>query len=414
VDLPPVSGNCLDGNPIEREPKDDGRLAGLAFKIVADKHIGKLVYVRVYSGTLEAGTYVYNSTKNKKQRVGRLLKMHANRQEMVDALYAGEIGAVVGLADTVTGDTICCEDNPIILEAIEFPTPVLSVACSPKERADRDKLGKGLIKLAEEDPTFVVSTDPETDDTIIAGMGELHLEIIVDRLKREFGVNVEVGAPQVAYRETATAPVDHRERYSKQSGGRGQFAEIQFVLEPLDPGKGFEFSNEIVGGAIPKEYIPAVEKGFIDAMSKGVWAGFPVVDLRARLVDGKYHEVDSSEQAFRICASMAFKAAFMKANPELLEPVMSVAVTAPEEFSGTITGNICAKRGRVTGMEPQGNAQIIKGIVPLANMFGYASELRNASQGRASFTMQFEHYEAVPFSIAEEVIEAKKAKSAGK
>ena len=408
IDLPPVSGSCLKGNPIERVPKDEGRLAALAFKVVSDRHIGKLIYVRVYSGTLQAGSYVLNANRNRQQRVGRILRMHANRQEIVEALYSGEIGAVVGLSDTVTGDTVCCADNPIVLEAIEFPSPVLSVACHPQERKDREKLSKGLIKLAEEDPTFVVSTDPETEDTLIAGMGELHLEIIIDRLRREFDAQVDVGAPQVAYRETATAAIKHRERYAKQSGGRGQFADIEFILEPLDAGEGFEFKNEIVGGAIPKEYIPAVEKGMIDAMQKGVWAGFPVVDLRVRLVDGKHHEVDSSEQAFRTCASIGFKAAFMKANPELLEPVMSVAVTCPEEFSGAVTGNICSKRGRVTGMDAQGNAQVVRGMVPLANMFGYASELRNASQGRASFTMQFEHYEAVPFSIAEEVIAAKR------
>ncbi len=414
IDLPPVSGRCLEGNPIERIPKDDGRLAALAFKVAADKHVGKLVYVRVYSGTLSAGTYVLNSTRSKRQRVGRILKMHANRQEAVDALYSGEIGAVVGLADSVTGDTICCADNPIVLEAIEFPAPVLSVACSPRERADRDKLGKGLAHLAEEDPTFVVSSDPETDDTLIAGMGELHLEIIVDRLRREFGVNVDVGAPQVAYRETATSSFTHRLRYAKQSGGHGQFAEVEICLEPLEPGSGFEFVNEIKGGAIPREYIPAVEKGIIQAMQKGIWAGFPVVDVRVRLVDGKHHEVDSSEQAFRIAGGMVFREAFMKCNPELLEPVMSVAVTTPEDFSGPIAGNICSKRGRIVGMDAQGNAQVIRGLVPLANMFGYSSELRNASQGRASFTMQFEHYEAVPFAIAEEIIAARRKKAAEK
>ncbi|MBP5232422.1 MAG: elongation factor G, partial [Planctomycetes bacterium] len=412
LDRPPVHGT-LNGHETTHETSDNAPLAALAFKIMTDKHIGKLVFVRVYSGVLRAGTYVNNSSKDKKQRVGRLVKMHANHQEMVDELYAGEIGGVVGLADTTTGDTLCDENDNIILEAIEFPSPVLSIAVQPHERADRDKLSKGLIRLAEEDPTFVVSTDPETDETLISGMGELHLEIIVDRLRREFGVNVDVGAPQVAYRETAKAPrVQHRLRYAKQSGGRGQFAEAEFILETLEPGKGFEFLNEIVGGVIPKEYIPAIEKGVIDAMQQGVWAGYPVVDMRVRLVDGKYHEVDSSEQAFRTCGSMLFKEAFMKANPQLLEPIMSVAITTPEEFAGTITGNICAKRGRVTGMEPQGNAQVIRGFVPLANMFGYATELRNVSSGRATFTMQFEHYEALPYSIAEEVIEAKKKRNA--
>ena len=414
VDLPPISGTWLEGTEETRTPDDNGRMAALAFKIMADKHIGKLCFVRVYSGTLKAGSYVYNSTQDKKQRVGRIVKMHANRQEQVDQLYSGDIGGVVGLADTITGDTLCDEGSPIILEAIEFPAPVLAIAVTPHERADRDKLGKALAKLAEEDPTFVVSSDPETDETLIAGMGELHLEIIADRLKREFGVNVDVGAPQVAYRETATAKVEHRMRYAKQSGGRGQFAEGVIVLEPLDPGAGFEFKNEIVGGAIPREYIPAFEKGIIEAMQKGAWAGYPVVDIRVRLIDGKYHDVDSSEQAFKICGSMAFKEAMMKANPQLLEPMMSVSITTPEEYAGTVTGNICSKRGRVSGMETQGNAQIVKGFVPLANMFGYATELRNASSGRASFTMQFEHYEAVPFSIAEEVIEAKKKRNESK
>ena len=414
VDLPPVSGTCLNGNEDTRCPRDDAHLAALAFKIMADKHIGKLVFVRIYSGILKAGSYVLNSSNGKKQRVGRIVKMHANRQEQVDDLCAGDIGAVVGLADTVTGDTLCDEDHPILLEAIEFPAPVLSVAVAPKDRGDRDKLTKGLLRLAEEDPTFTVSTDAETEDTLLSGMGELHLEIIVDRLRREFGVNVEVGAPQVAYRETATAPVEHRLRYAKQSGGRGQFAEASIVLEPLDPGKGFEFVNEIVGGTIPKEYIAPIEKGIIEAMQRGVWAGYPVVDVRVRLVDGKYHDVDSSEQAFKLCGSMIFKEAFMKSNPQLLEPIMGVAITTPEEFAGTVTGNICSKRGRVSGMDAQGNAQIIKGFVPLANMFGYATDLRNASSGRASFTMQFEHYEAVPFSIAEEVIEAKKKRTAEK
>ncbi len=415
LDLPPTIGTNPDSDEeLSREASDDGKLAALAFKIQTDKHVGKLIYVRVYSGILKAGTYVLNSTQDKKQRVGRLLVMHANRHEMVDELYTGEIGAVVGLADTITGDTLCDEDHPILLEAIEFPAPVLSIAVKPESNSDRDKLGKALQKLAEEDPTFVVSTDPETDDTLISGMGELHLDIIMDRLKREFSVVVEAGAPQVAYRETAKLSVEHRERYSKQSGGRGQFAEVSFIVEPMEPGQGFEFANEIVGGAIPKEYIPAVEKGVIDAMEKGAWAGYPVVDMRVRLVDGKYHEVDSSEQAFRICGSMAFKAAFLKANPQLLEPIMSVHVTTPEDHSGTVTGNICAKRGRVTGMDSQGNAQIIRGMVPLGNLFGYASELRNLTQGRASFVMKFEHYEALPFSLAEEIIEKRKAKLEGR
>ncbi len=408
IDLPPVSGNCLKGEPIERVPTDDGRLAALAFKVMTDKHIGKLIFVRVYSGTMKAGSYVYNSTQDKKQRVGRLLKMHAMHQEMVDELYAGEIGAVVGLSDTITGDTLCCEEDPIILEAIEFPTPVISVAVTPASRGDRDKLSKALVKLAEEDPTFVVSTDKETDDTIISGMGELHLEIIMDRLKREFSVQVESSPPQVAYRETITTLIEHNVKYSKQSGGRGQYAHVVFKLEPLDPGKGFEFVNEIKGGAIPREYIPAVEKGFIDSLAEGVWAGYPVVDIKITLIDGSFHDVDSSEMAFRLCASMAFKKAFMKANPQLLEPVMDVTVTTPEDYAGNITGSICGKRGRVMGMNTRGNAQIIRGMVPLENMFGYASELRNSTQGRANFTMHLGQYEAVPFSIAEEIVDKRR------
>jgi elongation factor G len=408
IDLPPVSGNCLDGSPIERVPRDDGRLAALAFKVVTDKHVGKLIYVRVYSGTLEAGTYVLNSTQNKRQRVGRLFKMHANRQEMVDCLYCGEIGAVVGLGDTVTGDTLSCEESPIILEAIDFPAPVISVAVHPESRGARDKLQISLSKLAEEDPTFVVRTDPETDDTIISGMGELHLEIILDRLKREFSVEVTSGAPEVAYRETISSAVNVDERFRKQTGGHGQYAHTVFRIDPLDPGQGFEFENEIKGGNIPREYIPAVEKGIIDAMAEGVWAGFPVVDLKVTLTDGSYHEVDSSEMAFRTCASMAFKKGFMRGNPELLEPMMRLVVTTPEEFSGSITGNLCGKRGRIIGMDMQGNAQIIKAICPLGNLFGYSSELRNMTQGRAGFTMHFEHYEAMPYSIAEEIIETRK------
>jgi elongation factor G len=414
VDLPPVSGHCLEGNPIERVPKDDGRLAALAFKIVADRHIGKLIYVRVYSGTLAAGTYVYNATQKKRQRVGRLLKMHANRQEIVEALYTGEIGAVVGLSDTVTGDTLCAEEHPIILEAIEFPAPVIDIAVSLEKRADREKLTKALVKLAEEDPTFVVSSDPETDETIISGMGELHLDIIIDRLRREFNIDVTTGAPQVAYRETVSTGVDINEKYVKQTGGRGQYAHTVFTIEPLEPGAGFEFENKIVGGNIPREYIPSIEKGIIDAMAEGVWAGYPVVDVKVTLTDGSYHEVDSSEQAFRTCASMGFKKAFMKGNPELLEPVMSVNVVCPDEFAGTVSGNLCGRRGRIAGMEAQGNAQTIRGMVPLANMFGYATELRGITQGRGNFTMHFEHYEAVPYSIAEEIITKKKEREAKK
>jgi len=410
ADLPPVGGSCGEGTPVECTPKDDAPLAALAFKVAADKHVGKLIYVRVYSGTLQAGTHVLNSNQEKRQRIGRLVRMHAGRQEMVNKLYAGEIGAVVGLADTVTGDTLCSEEHPIVLETIEFPVPVMSMAVHPVSRVDRDRLYASLGKLAEEDPTFVVSVDAETEDTIISGMGELHLEIIEDRLRREFGVTVTVGAPQVAYRETITSPMEVNEKYRKQTGGRGQYAHVVFTVEPLDPGSGFEFDNKIKSGAIPREYIPAIEKSIIDVMSKGVWAGFPVVDVRVVLTDGSHHEVDSSELAFRTCASMAFKRAFMQGNPELLEPVMSLNVTTPEEHAGAITGTICAKRGSIIGMDTQGNAKVIRALCPLAALFGFSSELRNSTRGRASFTMHFERYEAVPFSVAEEIIEAKRKK----
>jgi elongation factor G len=408
VDLPPVIGNCLAGNPIERVPKDDGRLAALAFKVVADKHVGKLIYVRVYSGTIQAGSYVLNSTQGRRERVGRLFRMHANRQEQIECLYSGEIGAVVGLSDTVTGDTLCCENEPIILEAIDFPSPVISVAVHPESRSDSDKLQNALQRLADEDPTFVVSSNPETSDTLISGMGELHLEIILDRLKREYGVGVTSSPPEVAYRETITSAVDIEERLRKQSGGHGQYAHVVFRLEPMEPGQGFEFVNDVKGGNIPKEFIPAIEKGVIQAMAAGVWAGYPVVDVRVILVDGSYHEVDSSEMAFRTCASMGFKKGFMKDNPELLEPVMRLNITTPEEYAGSITGSVCSRRGRILGMDKQGNAEVIKAMCPLANLFGYTSDIRNMTQGRAGFTMQFEHYEAVPFAIAEEIIEKRR------
>ena len=408
VDLPPVSGNCLKGNPIERVPKDDGRLAALAFKVVADKHVGKLIYVRIYSGTMQAGSYVLNSSEGRRERVGRLFRMHANRQELVDCLYSGEIGAVVGLSDTMTGDTLCCEDDPIVLEAIDFPAPVISVAVHPETQSESEKLQAALSRLADEDPTFIVATDPETADTVISGMGELHLEIILDRLKREYNVGVRSSPPEVAYRETITSSVDIEERLRKQTGGHGQYAHVVLRLEPMEPGQGFEFVNDVKGGNIPKEYIPAIEKGVIRAMADGVWAGYPVVDVRVTLLDGSYHEVDSSEMAFRTCASMAFKKGFMKDNPELLEPLMRLNITTPEDFAGGITGSLCSRRGRILGMDRQGNAQVIKAMCPLANLFGYTSELRNMTQGRAGFTMQFEHYEAVPYAIAEEIIEKRR------
>ena len=408
VDLPPVIGKCLDGKEIDRHPKDDGRLAALAFKVVADRHTGKMIYLRVYSGTLRAGTYVYNATQQKRQRLGRLMQMHANHREERDAIYCGDIGAAIGLGDTVTGDTICGEDHPIVLEAIEFPAPVLSVSVLPASRADRDKLGEALSRLAEEDPTFVVSQEAETGQTLLSGMGELHLEIIVDRLKREFNVTAEVGAPEVAYCETLTSPVRLVHKLVKQTGGHGQYAHVVMELEPLDPGQGFEFESRVVGGTVPKEYIPSVERGVVDAMAKGAYAGYPVVDVKVSLVDGSFHEVDSSDRAFRACAAAAFREAFRRGGPQLLEPVMSVSVITPEDFTGNVTSSLCSRRGRIVHMEPRAGAQEIKAVVPLAGMFGYATEMRTVTQGRANFSMQFEHYEAVPYAIAEEIAAKRK------
>jgi len=413
LDMPPTPGTAPDGTEIIRLPKDDGRLSALAFKVVADKHLGKMVYFRVYSGTMQAGTYILNSTQDKRQRVGRLLQMHANHREMRDQIYCGDIGVAIGLGDTVTGDTLCSPDEPIILEAIEFPAPVISVSIAPASRADREKLSRALMLLAEEDPTFTVHYDIETEETVISGMGELHLDIIVDRIRREFGVQATVSAPQVAYRETITTGREIVERYVKQTGGKGQFAHVAIHIEPLEAGQGFEFINNIQRGAIPREFIPAVEKGIIDAMAKGVYADCPVVDVRVSLFDGKHHEVDSSEMAFRTCAAIAFKRGFMLAGPELLEPMMSVNVVTPGEHSGSINSHLCSKRGRIQGMEMDGPTHRIDAIVPLSEMFGYATDLRTMTQGRASFSMHFEHYEAVPFSIAEEIVAEKKKKRQG-
>lgn len=406
LDVPPAEGTLPDEDTVVvRHASDEEPFSALAFKVATDKHVGKLIYVRVYSGFLESGSYVYNSTKGKQQRIGRLFRMHANHQEIVERLYTGEIGAAIGLPDTVTGDTLCAEAQPVVLESIDFPAPVISVAVKPQSRGDRDKLMTALMKLAEEDPTFTVRVDKETEDTIISGMGELHLDIIVDRLRREFSVGVDSGAPEVAYRETCTRVVEHEERYKKQSGGHGQFAHVIIKLEPQEPGVGYEFVNEVKGGNIPKEYIPAIEKGVKDAMEEGPKAGYPVVDLKVTLVDGSYHEVDSSEMAFRLCGSMAFKAAFLKGGPQLLEPVMRLAITTPPDYSGSITGNLCGRRGRVMGMEAMGEKiQVVKALAPLSNLFGYTSELRNMTQGRAGFNMQFEFYEPVPNAIAEEVV----------
>jgi elongation factor G len=410
TDLPAVIGHGLEGTEVERVPKDDGRLAALAFKVMTDKHMGKLVYFRVYSGTMKAGSTVLNSTRGKSLRIGRLLQMHANKQEQRDAIYSGDIGVAVGLSDATTGDTLCDPENPIILEAIEFPSPVISVSVWPESRGDKDRLAIGLSKLAEEDPTFVVESGEEQGETVISGMGELHLDIIIDRLKREFRVVSQVGRPEVAYKETITVGREIRHRYKKQTGGRGQFAEVEMLIEPLGPGTGFDFENKIVGGAIPREYIPAVERGIVETMRKGIYAGYPVVDLRVTLVDGSFHEVDSSEFAFHICASQAFKEAFRRAHPQLLEPVMDVSVVAPADCAGNISGSLCGRRGQIVSMETEGDLQTVRARVPLAEMFGYATELRTITSGRGNFTMEFEHYEAVPFSIAEEIMERRKEK----
>lgn len=414
-DRPPVIGLVEQEDELpERLPSDDEPFSALIFKIITDKHRGKLAYIRVYSGSIVAGSYVYNSTQKKRQRVGRIFKVHANRIEDREAIYTGEIGAIVGLGDSSTGDTICNQDHTILLEAIEFPTPVVSVSVKSNTRQDRDKLGISLQKLAEEDPTFSVKTDDETTETVISGMGELHLEILLERLKREFKVETEIGVPQVAYRETIYNKVTENTKYVKQSGGHGQYAHVVLEIEPLPPGKGFEFITKIVGGSIPKEYIPAIEKGIIDAMEKGPYAGFPVVNVRCTLLDGSFHEVDSSEMAFRTAASMSFKTAFQKAGPKLLEPVMSVEITTPEEYLGGLTGSIATKRGKILSMDMKNGTRILKAQVPLAEMFGYTNELRNITSGRANASMHFDHYEAVPYSIAEEIVEKRRNGKANK
>ena len=406
MDLPPVIGAFKDSDQeLIRDPHDDAPLAALAFKLQSDKHMGKLTYVRVYSGVLEAGAQVYNSSRDKMQRVGRLFEMHANDREAIERLQAGQVGAVVGLAETRTGDTICSREHPIVLESIEFPAPVIGVAVSPASRDDRDKLAKALHRLAEEDPTFVVKSNQETGEVVISGMGELHLEIILDRLRREFGVGVDSSRPQVAYRETILGSVEHEYRHVKQTGGRGQYAHMEFRIEPANPGDGFQFLDEIKGGKITREYLNAIKRGIVDEMAEGPYAGVPMVDIRVTVFDGSMHDVDSSEQAFRTCGRMGFREACLKAGLELLEPLMSVEVTAPKEYTGAITGSLCSKRGRVQGMDSKAGATILQGFVPLAEMFGYASELRNVTSGRGTFTMHFEHYQAVPFSIAEEIIE---------
>jgi elongation factor G len=405
LDIPPVKGIDPDTqSPDERPAKDDAPFSALAFKIMTDPFVGTLSFFRVYSGSLTAGSSVYNSTKGKRERVGRLLKMHANKREEIKEVYAGDIAAGVGLRTATTGDTLCDENDPIILESIEFPEPVISIAIEPKSKADQEKLGLSLQKLAAEDPSFRVRTDEETGQTIISGMGELHLEIIVDRLLREFNVGANVGKPQVAYKETVRKPVEQQGKFIRQTGGRGQYGDVWIKLEPQQPGAGFEFVDAIKGGSIPREYIPAVEKGVKEATENGALAGYPMVDVKVTLFDGSYHDVDSSEIAFKIAGSMAFKEAARKASPVLLEPIMSVEVVVPEDFMGDVIGDLNSRRGKVLGMDTRPAAQAIDARVPLAQMFGYATDLRSMTQGRATYTMQFSHYEPVPANVAEGII----------
>ncbi|WP_024113668.1 elongation factor G [Helicobacter pylori] len=387
---------------------DDGEFAGLAFKIMTDPFVGQLTFVRVYRGKLESGSYVYNSTKDKKERVGRLLKMHSNKREDIKEVYAGEICAFVGLKDTLTGDTLCDEKNAVVLERMEFPEPVIHIAVESKTKADQEKMGVALGKLAEEDPSFRVMTQEETGQTLIGGMGELHLEIIVDRLKREFKVEAEIGQPQVAFRETIRSSVNKEHKYAKQSGGRGQYGHVFIKLEPKEPGGGYEFVNEISGGVIPKEYIPAVDKGIQEAMQNGVLAGYPVVDFKVTLYDGSYHDVDSSEMAFKIAGSMAFKEASRAANPVLLEPMMKVEVEVPEEYMGDVIGDLNRRRGQINSMDDRLGLKIVNAFVPLVEMFGYSTDLRSATQGRGTYSMEFDHYGEVPSNIAKEIVEKRK------
>ncbi|MFX3624274.1 MAG: elongation factor G [Ectobacillus sp.] len=409
VDVPAITGVVPDTDEEVTRPADDeGPFSALAFKIMTDPYVGKLTFFRVYSGKAEAGSYVVNSTKGKRERLGRILQMHANSRQEISVCYSGDIAAAVGLKDTTTGDTLCDEKNQVILESMTFPEPVISVAIEPKSKADQDKMGTALAKLSEEDPTFRAHTDQETGQTIISGMGELHLDIIVDRMRREFKVEANVGAPQVAYRETFRAAAKVEGKFARQSGGRGQYGHVWIEFEPNEEGKGFEFENKIVGGVVPREYIPAVQAGLEDAMQNGVLAGFPLVDIKAALVDGSYHDVDSSEMAFKIAASMALKAAASKCSPVILEPMMKVEVVIPDEYLGDIMGDITSRRGRVEGMEARGNAQVVRAMVPLSEMFGYATSLRSNTQGRGTFSMVFDHYEEVPRSIAEEIVKKNK------
>ncbi len=405
LDIPPISGVSTDGETVlERPADDDGPFSALAFKIMADPFVGKLCFFRVYSGKLTAGSYVLNSTKNKRERIGRILLMHSNHREDVSTAYSGDIAAAVGLKETATGDTLCSENEPVILESMEFPEPVIHVAVEPKTKAGQDKMTMALMKLSEEDPTFKAHTDPETGQTIISGMGELHLEIIVDRMLREFKVEANVGQPQVAYKETIRKPAKAEGKFIRQSGGRGQYGHCVLEIEPQEPGSGYTFVNKIVGGVIPKEYIGAVDAGVQDAMQNGVLGGYQVLDVKVTLVDGSYHEVDSSEMAFRIAGSMGFKEGLRKADPALLEPIMKVDIVVPEVYMGDVMGDLNSRRGKIEGMETRAGAQVITANVPLASMFGYATELRSRTQGRGIFTMQFSHYEEVPKNIQESIL----------
>ena len=409
-ELKAIAGTNPDTQSEEIRKLDaSDHFSALAFKIMTDPFVGQLAFVRVYSGELVSGSYVYNSTKNSKERVGRILRMHANKREEVDSVCAGDIAAVIGLKKTYTGDTLCDRDNPIILEAITFPEPVISVAIEPKTKAEQDKLSDCLVKLLQEDPTFRVRVDPDTNQTVISGMGELHLEILVDRMRREFSLDVDVSKPQVAFKETITKGLEHENKYIKQSGGRGQYGHVVIRVEPREPGSGFEFVNKIVGGAIPREFIPAVQKGIVESMSRGILCGYPAVDISVTLLDGSFHDVDSSEMAFKICASMAFQEACKKASPQLLEPVMDVEVVTPEEFMGDVIGKLNSKRGKIKDLADRAGAKVIRSEVPLSGMFGYSTDLRSATQGRASYSMEFSKYDAVPASVAEELI----AKSTG-
>ncbi|MGE6632380.1 elongation factor G [Bacillus sp. NPDC077027] len=409
TDVAAIKGITPDTNEeVVRESSDEAPFSALAFKVMTDPYVGKLTFFRVYSGSLDSGSYVRNSSKGKRERVGRILQMHANSREEISTVYAGDIAAAVGLKDTSTGDTLCDEKGLVILESMEFPEPVIDVAIEPKSKADQDKMGIALAKLAEEDPTFRTQTNPETGQTIISGMGELHLDIIVDRMRREFKVEANVGAPQVAYRETFRSGAKVEGKFVRQSGGRGQFGHVWIEFEPNEEGAGFEFENAIVGGVVPREYIPAVQAGLEDSLDNGVLAGFPLIDIKAKLFDGSYHDVDSNEMAFKIAASMALKNAVSKCNPVLLEPMMKVEVVIPEEYMGDIMGDITSRRGRVEGMEARGNAQVVRAMVPLSEMFGYATALRSNTQGRGTFTMYMDHYEEVPKSISEEIIKKNK------